>query len=295
MHRYCQAVAAATFLLIIAGGLVTSTGSGLAVPDWPLSYGQFFPPMIGGIRFEHTHRVIAGTVGILTLILSIWLFRREQRGWVKRLGLAALAAVVVQAVLGGITVLYFLPDIVSVTHACLAQTFFGLTVAIALVTSKGWREDLPYEFDRDPSSLRQILIATDVFLYLQLILGAVVRHTEGLGIAFHIVVALLVLLHVLITLQTASRITGEKKILRPALSLGLLVTIQFFLGLGAFIVKIVLKNTGAVPYPATVFFATAHQATGALVLATALLLTMRVFRRLASRNCGAPVAVPSES
>jgi cytochrome c oxidase assembly protein subunit 15 len=294
LHRYCQWVAGATFILIIAGGLVTSTGSGLAVPDWPLSYGQFFPPMIGGIRFEHTHRVIAGTVGVLTLILAVWLFKSECRTWVKRLGLAAFLAVVAQAVLGGITVLYFLPDIVSVTHACLAQTFFCLTVAIALVTSRGWKEDPPYQFDGEASSLRQILISTCVFIYLQLILGAVVRHTEGQAIAFHIVTAILVLMHVLIVLQAASRMTSEKKILRPALMLGFLVTGQFFLGMGAFIVKIALKNTGAVPVPVTVAFATAHQATGALVLATAVLLTLRAFRGFSFQRRSTPIAVPSD-
>ena len=97
--------AAAGFLLVIAGGLVTSTGSGLAVPDWPLSYGTLFPPMVGGIRFEHSHRVIAATVGLMTLVLTLWVLFADRRRWVRRLAIAALALVVLQGLLGGLTVL----------------------------------------------------------------------------------------------------------------------------------------------------------------------------------------------
>src|SRR3989338_7502352 len=118
LHRYSQFVMFSTFLLILAGGLVTSTGSGLSVPDWPLSYGQVFPPMIGGIRFEHTHRLIAGFVGCLTLILAVSLYLKEKRTWVKWMGLAALLAVIAQAVLGGLTVIYLLPTAISVLHSC---------------------------------------------------------------------------------------------------------------------------------------------------------------------------------
>src|SRR3990167_35751 len=136
LNQYSRFVTFATFLLIVAGGLVTSTGSGLSVPDWPLSYGQLFPPMVGGIRFEHTHRVIAGIVGFLTLLLAIAVFLVEKRKWVHWLGLTALLAVVAQAILGGITVIYLLPTAASVIHACLAQTFFSLLASLCLVTSK---------------------------------------------------------------------------------------------------------------------------------------------------------------
>ena len=141
LHRFAVLTAAATLCLIVAGGLVTSTESGLSVPDWPTTYGQnmfTFPlsKMVGGIRFEHTHRLIASGVGMLTVVLAIWLARREPRRWVRRLGYFALGAVVAQGLLGGLTVLLFLPPAVSVAHACLAQTFFCLTVAIAVVTSR---------------------------------------------------------------------------------------------------------------------------------------------------------------
>ncbi|MGH7896777.1 MAG: COX15/CtaA family protein, partial [Candidatus Binatia bacterium] len=116
-NHFAKVTVAATFGLVFAGGLVTSTGSALSVPDWPLSFGQMFPPMVGGVRFEHGHRMIAGTVGMLMLVLAIWTWREEPRSSVRRLAAAALAAVVVQALLGGITVLYLLPTAVSVAHA----------------------------------------------------------------------------------------------------------------------------------------------------------------------------------
>src|SRR5258708_23176752 len=134
LHLYSSFVAVATFLLVIAGGLVTSTGSSLAVPDWPLSNGQFFPKMEGGVLFEHGHRLLAGTVGLLTFILAGWLIGVERRPVVKYLGLAAAVAVCLQAVLGGVTVLYRLPVLISVAHACLGQIFFCLVVSVAVLT-----------------------------------------------------------------------------------------------------------------------------------------------------------------
>ena len=143
LRLYTRFVALSTAVLIFAGGLVTSTGSGLSVPDWPNTYGQFmftFPldKMVGGIRFEHSHRLIASTVGFLILVLAVWLWRAEPRAWVRRLGYLALAAVITQGILGGITVLWYLPEPISIAHASLAQIVFCLTTAIALVTSRGW-------------------------------------------------------------------------------------------------------------------------------------------------------------
>jgi cytochrome c oxidase assembly protein subunit 15 len=173
----------ATFFLIYAGGMVTSTGSGLSVPDWPLSYGMFFPPMVGGVFYEHGHRMIASVVGFLTLIQAIWIWRAEKRLWVKVLGWVALAAVIAQGILGGITVLFFLPTPISVAHAVLAQTFFILMILIAYTQSveRFRREtgDLQISF---PSQLKVTLVCI-VSIYLQLILGAIMRHTQaGLAI-----------------------------------------------------------------------------------------------------------------
>jgi len=141
LHRYTRLLALATLLLVAAGGMVTSTSSGLAVPDWPTTYGYTmfsFPlsKMVGGIFYEHGHRLIASAVGFLTIGLVVGLWRVEPRRWVRRLGVIALAAVVLQGVLGGLTVLNFLPPPISIGHAGLAQAFFGLTVSIALFTSR---------------------------------------------------------------------------------------------------------------------------------------------------------------
>src|SRR6476646_10088864 len=114
LHRYAVLTAAATLFLIVAGGLVTSTESGLSVPDWPLSYGMLMPPMVGGVFYEHGHRMAATTVGFLTLVLAVWTARAEPRPSVRRLAWGALAAVITQGVLGGLTVLYLLPTPVSV-------------------------------------------------------------------------------------------------------------------------------------------------------------------------------------
>ena len=176
MHRFAVITACAAFGLIIAGGLVTSTDSGLAVPDWPLSYGQIMPPMVGGIFYEHGHRMMATFVGLLTTILAFWIWRSEERGWVKALGWVALIAVVVQGVLGGLTVLYLLPTPISVAHATLAQSFFCLTIVIALVTSPFWRQ---YRAGELPTigKVRRWTVAASAAIFLQLILGALIRHT----------------------------------------------------------------------------------------------------------------------
>jgi cytochrome c oxidase assembly protein subunit 15 len=182
LHRYAVLTAVSTLLLIVAGGLVTSTGSGLAVPDWPLAYGMVFPPMVGGIFYEHGHRMIATFVGALTVGLALWLWRCEGRRWLRNLGLVALGAVIVQGLLGGMTVLFLLPPAVSIAHACLAQTFLCLTVGIATFTSKGWRVGAEPISEGDRIPLRSLCLLTTASVYMQLILGALVRHT-GSGLA----------------------------------------------------------------------------------------------------------------
>jgi cytochrome c oxidase assembly protein subunit 15 len=192
LHRFAVCVAASTVVLLLAGSLVTSTGSGLAVPDWPTTYGEnmfTFPPSkwVGGIFYEHGHRLIASSVGFLTIILAVWLWLADPRRWMKRLGAVALAAVIVQGILGGITVLFFLPAAVSTAHAGLAEIFFCLTVAIALFTSPGWITatggEVPAAAIPGDGALRRVATATSVVIYLQILVGAVMRHTEaGLAI-----------------------------------------------------------------------------------------------------------------
>src|SRR5437762_9963142 len=173
LHRFAKVVVGCTVLLMLAGSLVTSTGSGLSVPDWPTSYGWSmftFPPSrwVVGILYEHGHRLIASTVGLLTIVLAAWLWVVDPRRWMKRLGVAAVGAVVAQGVLGGLTVLYFLPPAVSTAHAALAEIFFGIAVAIALFTSptwiRGYGRSTPGGVD-DPG-LRRLTTATTILIYI---------------------------------------------------------------------------------------------------------------------------------
>lgn len=187
LHRFSVVVVLATLLLIFIGGLVTSTGSGLAVPDWPSTYGQFmfaFPiaKMVGGILYEHGHRMTASIVGLLTIVLTVWIWRVETRRWLKWLAAFALVSVVLQGVLGGITVLYRLPTLVSVLHGCLAQTFLMITVAIMTFTSKHWLAQDPARVSKLDRPLLRMAATTTLVIYLQLILGALMRHS-GAGLA----------------------------------------------------------------------------------------------------------------
>ena len=189
LHLFATFTAAAALGLIFVGGLVTSTGSGLSVPDWPNTYGRFmftFPlsGMVGGIRYEHSHRLFASAVGLLTLILAYWLWRTDQRTWVRRLGLVAVGAVVIQGLLGGLTVIYLLPTPVSVAHATLAQTFLLLVIALAYATSREFhQQSSPGPVSAEIARMRLWALGTSLLIYLQLIMGAIMRHT-GSGLAF---------------------------------------------------------------------------------------------------------------
>jgi cytochrome c oxidase assembly protein subunit 15 len=293
LHRYARIVSAATVLLIVAGGLVTSTGSGLAVPDWPTSYGwnMFTFPMkhmVGGIFYEHGHRLIASGVGFLTIVLAVWIWRAEPRRWMRNLGFTALAAVCVQGVLGGITVLWFLPTPVSTAHAGLAQIFFCLTIAIALFTSRSWVH--PKAEPVDDRLLRLTATATTALIYVQIVVGATMRHSDaGLAIpdfplvfggiippgwtpqiAIHYAHRLGALIVTLAIAATVGHVyfhhPRRPELCRPAAALSLLVLTQ--VTLGAFVIwseKNVAINT-------------AHVVVGALTLATSLVLTLRSYR-----------------
>lgn len=253
---------------------MTSTDSGLAVPDWPLSYGSFFPPMVGGIRFEHTHRVIASLVGLLTLVLTVWIGKTEKRRSVRWLAIACLGAVVLQGILGGLTVLHKLPAPVSIAHAGLGPVFFCLTVALAMLTSPQRNGPPPFSSPREagggeeggrsvpPSQPLSIIFTSAAFL--QLLLGAIVRHTHE-GVAFHVTLAFLVLIIAGIVVRRAVH-------LKPVLFLGFLVVLEFFLGIGTFVFT---RMTEAGQHSwARILFPTFHQTFGALILATGVFLVL---------------------
>ena len=184
LRRFTKLVAASTLLLIFAGAMVTSTGSGLAVPDWPTTYGEnmFTFPMskwVGGIFYEHGHRLIASTVGFLCIIQAIWLQRREPKKFVRVLGWCSLGAVIVQGLLGGITVMLLLPKAVSISHAGLAEIFFCLNIAIAFFTSRWYHELRSMEKGDAPVGMAWTVTA---IVYAQILAGAVLRHF-GAGLA----------------------------------------------------------------------------------------------------------------
>lgn len=285
LHRFILFTAFATLCLIVAGAVVTSREAGLSVPDWPLSYGQLMPPMIGGIFYEHGHRMIASFVGLLTIILVVWLWRVESRAWVRKLGLAALVAVIAQGLLGGMTVLLLLPAAVSVSHACLAQLFFCMIVSLAFFTSPSWRQqraemNAPLPDDGSPP-LRRLCIAATSAVFLQLMLGAALRH-KAIGVGPHLLGAVLVAALVIwVVVRVASQHAGQRAILGWALLLNGLVMLQLALGAGTYWIR-VITTSAAQPLPPMVLLTVAHVALGALVLATCLVLTIQVHARLAA-------------
>lgn len=263
---------------------MTSTESGLSVPDWPLSYGQWFPPMVGGIRFEHSHRMIAGIVGLLTLVVAVLFWRLEERASVRNLALAAFLAVIVQAVLGGITVRYFLPKPISVAHACLGQIFFCMVSALALVSSRQWIEGAPRPADQ-PGHLRAFWSAAAAAVFVQLILGAWVRHT-GTGVVIHIVWALAVIVLGILAAAAVEGAIGHFRFLTFSGRFYLSCTvIQILLGVGAFVTTHDPKR-GSLPRLGEILFTTAHQAVGVLVLMAAVLASITAFARLRSKSAG---------
>ena len=289
LHLSATFVAGATFLLIIAGALVTSNDAGLSVPDWPTSFGTFrMPRMAGGIKFEHGHRMVAGVVVILTILLAAWLWKSEERRWVRRLGGIAVLTIIAQAVLGGITVLFFLPVDISVAHACLAQAFFCIMVSLALFTRPDWRWDEPKILDDSSVSLRRLASGTTALIFLQLMLGAAFRH-HGLGIIPHVIGAGLVTVAVLwMLVRVLSEFRNEPRLTRPiGLLTGLLVA-QVALGVGSYW-EIWSNLNAPQPMPPVVLVTTTHVVIGALVLATSLALTFQTHRLIA-----APEAAPNK-
>src|SRR5688572_28479035 len=190
LRAFTAFLAAFTFFLVIAGGMVTSTGSGLAVPDWPLSFGQFFPKMEGGVYYEHGHRMVAATAGFLTIVLAIWLSRTAQESFLKKAGWIAVGLVIVQGVLGGVTVLLKLPTFTSVSHACLGQIYFSW---ICCIMAMVWSERR-LNRDDDALKVRRLALMTTGFIFFQLLFGAIYRHT-GMMLHMHFLGAALVLIH----------------------------------------------------------------------------------------------------
>lgn len=275
-------VAGATFVLLIAGALVTSNDAGLSIPDWPTSFGSFtVPPLHGGIRYEWTHRAIAGSIVILTVTIAVWTWLVERRPWMKWLGIAALGTVLTQAVLGGLTVLLLQPPWVSSAHAAVGQTFFCIAVAIAMFTGRRWVEEVPQvELDQRHPSLITLTLLSIFVLYVQLILGAMFRH-HGMSWWPHVLNAPLVAIVLTWTSVRALSVYSKiEAVRRPAIALLTLLIAQLCLGFLAFMTRVAWGHDAVQPELPMVISTVSHVAVGALLLATAVILAIQVWRHV---------------
>ena len=299
LHRIALLTAGATFLLVIMGGIVTSTDSGLAVPDWPESFGHnmFTYPLSEMLKdpkifYEHSHRLMGSLVGLLTIILLVMLLVQDSRMWMKWLGVAALIGVIVQGCLGGLRVLLDgaeatelsrnLAKVHAIVHACLAQAFFALLCGICWFTSRDWVEN-----QNQPGSivdtvsakkLRRLSLITTCLIYVQLIFGAILRHT-GNRLDAHLLFAFLVTVHIFLLVRRLFSMNEDTERIGqtlPLLLLGLLA-VQLMLGLGAYVTK--LTTVGATTSALlTDIVTTAHVAVGALMLVGSFVITLKIYR-----------------
>ena len=355
LHRLAVLTAVTTFILICMGGLVTSTDSGMAVPDWPTTFGynMFLYPLsktvsgflfnidpnlqtdldkgnlsvelrkgleknaisvsenviiatetqgsrwtladkanertytliksderldvyVHGVLYEHSHRLIGSIVGFLTIALMVAIWAKDERKWMKWLGVIALVAVIAQGVMGGLRVTN-LSRVLAIIHACFAQAFFGLTAGLMLFTSRRWLQTSVEVETTDFTRLRNLSLITLGLIYIQFIFGAILRHT-GNRLDAHLLFAGLVTIHIFLLLRRILRDYPENpSLVRFALLLSGLLVVQLILGIGAYLVEFTAFAAG-VPAVAGVIITTAHVAIGALMLIMSVALTLNVCR-----------------
>jgi cytochrome c oxidase assembly protein subunit 15 len=277
VHKFALLVVAWAALLLCAGALVTSEDAALAVPDWPLSYGSITPPMVGGIAFEHSHRVIAAILGLFVVVLSIVLWRKDERPAVRWLGVAAVGGVILQGVLGGLTVLKLLHYWLPVMHACLAQIMFATLVSIAVVTSHWWMADRPQYEDKGTPAIHTVVVLNACAIFLQIALGAAFRHKYS-PVTPHVVWAMGVLLVASWTaVQLRKRFLNSPEITRIRVLLHGIVGVQLMLGLGALWTRLRAVDDPQ-PMPAVVITTVVHTVFGAVLFAVSILAVLFCYR-----------------
>lgn len=253
------------------------------MPDWPTSFGSWYkiPRLVGGVKFEHTHRMIAQGAGLLTIVLAVWTWKVEKRRWLRVLAYAALGTVIAQGILGGLTVLFYLPPLISSAHAALAQTFFCIAVAIAVFTGRKWVEEQPrIEFDTRRPSLFTLTLLSIFLLYVQLILGAMFRH-HGLSWWPHVAHAVIVSFALGWTVVRALSVySNVEAVRRPAVIMLSLLIVQLGLGFTAFLTRVAWGKNAVQPELPMVVSTVAHVAVGALLLATTVILAIQVWRHV---------------
>ena len=275
--------ACATLVVITAGALVTSNDAGLSVPDWPTSFGYLVkvPHFVGGVRYEWSHRMVAGTLVSLTLAIAIWTLLVERRRWLRWLAVGAFCTVICQAILGGLTVLFFQPPAVSTAHATVAQTFFCIAVAIGLFTGRKWVEEQPrVEFDYRRPSLFTLTLLSIFVLYVQLILGGMFRH-HGMSWWPHVLNAVVVSFVLAWTVVRALSVYSQiEAVRRPAIVMLSLLITQLCLGFAAFLTRVAWGRDATQPELPMVVSTVAHVLVGALLLATTVILSIQVWRHV---------------
>ncbi len=267
LHAFSLAVCGATLCQLVVGALVTSREAGLSIPDWPLAYGRLIPRLDGGIAYEFAHRILAVLVTALTGILAVWIWRAEDRHWMRPLGFFALGLLFLQILLGGLAVLTLLPPIVSTLHACIAELFFCLTVLIATFTARLGAPSARGSFP--------LAIAVPVLVAIQVALGALARH-KAIGYIWHIADAAFVTGVILwATVRVLLRHPAHRTMRRSALALLSLAFLQVFLGIAAYMSR--LATVDAIqPEPVMVGFTVLHVAVGALVMAASVVFAVEV-------------------
>jgi heme a synthase len=280
-HTFAICIACTTLVVITAGALVTSNDAGLSVPDWPTSFGYLvkIPHFVGGVRYEWTHRMLAGSLITLTLAIAIWTLLAEKRRWMRWLAIGAFCTLIAQAILGGLTVLLFQPPLVSTAHAAVAQTFFCIAVVIAVFTGRKWVEEQPrVEFDQRRPSLFTLTLLSIFVLYVQLFLGGMFRH-HGLSWWPHVVHAVVVSFVLAWTAVRALTVYSNiEAVRRPAILMLSLVIAQLCLGFTAFLTRVSWGRDSVQPELPMVISTVTHVAVGALLLASAVILAIQVWR-----------------
>ncbi len=284
LYRYSVFVVCWTILLLIAGALVTSNDAALAVPDWPLSYGSLFPPMVGGIFYEHSHRLIAGALGIFVLILAIWLWLKEERRWLRWFGVVAVLGVAVQALLGAEVVLKLLHYWLPVLHACFAQLVFAAVISIAVFTSPWWLAEHPILEDRGSPAIAAIALINAIVIYCQVFLGATFRHKD-LPIWPHLAGACAVLVTVVWTAAVLRRrFSNSRELTLARVVLHSVFGLQILLGGAAWWSRMATANAPQ-PLGYMVALTVAHTVVGALLFGISVWIVL-LCRRLVREPSG---------
>jgi heme a synthase len=282
LHRLAVSTVVWTILLLIAGALVTSNDAALSVLDWPKSHGAWIPPALtGGDVYEYSHRVIAGVLGVLTLLLTLFIWIKEERRWLRWFAAIALGGIVAQAILGGEVVIRLLHYWLPVMHACFAQIMFGALLSIAVFTSKWWVSDHAALEDHGSISIRSLALLNAIVIFFQVFLGAGFRHND-MPIWPHAAGALAVLGMVIWTgAVLRKRFESSRELTTMRILLHSFFGVQFLLGIGTYWDRLVSAEAPRPP-GLLVFLTVTHTVIGALLFAVSI-LTILVCYRLVPR------------